>query len=159
MESMHRTPARLTTPFLLFSLLLVSCGEEDPDVVEEPASAESLEEFLEEHSDVLAEEAVVAVIQDGETHTASTGGADTGTVFELASLSKPLTGMLLADAVERGEADLEDPLAEHLPQLEGTEAGASPWKSWRPIPPGCRWSPAQTLRPAGHRHGRPGESL
>lgn len=123
MESMHRTPARLTTPFLLFSLLLVSCGEEDPDVVEEPASAESLEEFLEEHSDVLAEEAVVAVIQDGETHTASTGGADTGTVFELASLSKPLTGMLLADAVERGEADLEDPLAEHLPQLEGTEAG------------------------------------
>lgn len=148
MESMHRTPARLTTPFLLFSLLLVSCGEEDPDVVEEPASAESLEEFLEEHSDVLAEEAVVAVIQDGETHTASTGGADTGTVFELASLSKPLTGMLLADAWSVGRRTWRTRSQSTCRSWRAPRREASPWKSWRPIPPGCRWSPAQTASPS-----------
>ncbi len=124
MEPMHRPSARLIAPFTLLSVLLASCGEDaEPDVVEEPASPEALEEFLDEHSDILGEEAVVAVIQDGETHSASTAGADLDTVFELASLSKPLTGMLLADAVERGDAQLEDPLSEHLPELEGTEAG------------------------------------
>lgn len=121
---MRRSAARLTVPFALLSALLVSCGEDaEPDVIEEPATPESLEDFLDEHSDVLAEDAVVAVIQDGEVNSASTGGADLDTVFELASLSKPLTGMLLADAVERGEVGLEDPLSAYLPQLEDTDAG------------------------------------
>ena len=64
-----------------------------------------------------------AVLQEGEVHTASTDGADEHTLFELASLSKPMTGMLLLDAVGRGEVGLEDTLAEHLLELEGTEAG------------------------------------
>ena len=109
---------------LIGVLLLSSCAQDpEPDVMEEPVSQESLEEFLVEQEDVLAEEAVVMVLQEGEVHTATTDGADEHTLFELASLSKPMTGMLLADAVDRGEVGLEDALAEHLPDLEGTEAG------------------------------------
>lgn len=40
-------------------------------------------------------------------------GADT--VFRIASITKVFTGLLLADAVQRGEVRLEDPLAMHLP--------------------------------------------
>lgn len=45
------------------------------------------------------------------------------TPFELGSITKVFTGMLLADAVERGEAALTDPLSQHLPELAGTPAG------------------------------------
>ena len=121
---MHRPALRTSAPLVFGALLLTSCTQApEPEVVEEPVDQASLEEFLNEHDDVLAEEAVVMVLRDGQTHTASTSGADEDTVFELASLSKPMTGMLLADAVERGEVDLDDPVQDHLTELEGTEAG------------------------------------
>ncbi|MFP7722686.1 serine hydrolase [Lysobacter sp. A3-1-A15] len=40
---------------------------------------------------------------------------DGSSAFEIGSVSKTLTATLLADLVERGEADLDDPLAEYLP--------------------------------------------
>ena len=43
--------------------------------------------------------------------------------YELGSITKTWTGMLLADAVERGELFLADPLASWLPELAGTPAG------------------------------------
>ena len=45
------------------------------------------------------------------------------TRYELGSITKTFTGMLLADAVSRGEMALEDRLAQHLPELAGTPAG------------------------------------
>jgi len=42
------------------------------------------------------------------------------TVFEIGSISKVFTGILLADAVERGVVMLDDPLSKYLP--EGVEA-------------------------------------
>ena len=41
------------------------------------------------------------------------------TPYELGSITKTFTGMLLADAVQRGEMAVEDRLAEHLPELAG----------------------------------------
>jgi len=40
---------------------------------------------------------------------------DGDTVYEIGSISKTFTGLLLADAVERGLAAPEDPIARHLP--------------------------------------------
>ncbi|QIK71918.1 beta-lactamase family protein [Propioniciclava coleopterorum] len=45
------------------------------------------------------------------------------TPYELGSITKTFTGSLLAQAIERGEARAEDPLASHLPELRGTPAG------------------------------------
>lgn len=45
------------------------------------------------------------------------------TPFEMGSITKTFTGMLLADAVERNELAVEDRLAQHLPELAGTPAG------------------------------------
>ena len=39
------------------------------------------------------------------------------TPYELGSITKTFTGMLLADAVQRGEMAVEDPLAKYLPEL------------------------------------------
>ncbi|MDO5629719.1 MAG: serine hydrolase domain-containing protein [Mobilicoccus sp.] len=47
------------------------------------------------------------------------------TLYELGSITKVFTGMLLADAVERGEMDLDEPVATYLPELAGTSAGAA----------------------------------
>ena len=48
----------------------------------------------------------------------TTPRVDAGSAFEIGSVSKTLTATLLADLIERGEADLDDPLAGYLP--EGT---------------------------------------
>lgn len=48
---------------------------------------------------------------------------DTSTTFEVASVTKTFTALLLADAVQRGEVALDDPIEGLLPELEGSEAG------------------------------------
>lgn len=45
-------------------------------------------------------------------------------VYELGSVTKAFTGMLLADAVERGEVTLDDRADRWLPALAGSEAGS-----------------------------------
>lgn len=59
---------------------------------------------------------------DGRTRilTAGTGGPDTAplgrtSVFEIGSINKTFTGVLLADMVVRGEVALDDPIATYLP--------------------------------------------
>jgi serine-type D-Ala-D-Ala carboxypeptidase/endopeptidase len=49
--------------------------------------------------------------------TAKEGGAepDQDTVFEIGSITKVFTALLLADMVERGEMRLDDPIAKYLP--------------------------------------------
>lgn len=68
----------------------------------------------------------VARISDGRTAWAgfpSQGSVDENTRFEPGSIAKTFSGLLLADAVERGEVTLTDPLERHLPELAGTPAG------------------------------------
>lgn len=63
--------------------------------------------------DGLAHVAVVRVDLDRPARYAGIG-ADEHTRFEIGSNTKPLTGMLLADAAERGEVGLDDTLGDHL---------------------------------------------
>ncbi|GAA1956200.1 serine hydrolase domain-containing protein [Agromyces allii] len=60
------------------------------------------------------ERAAVAVIEDGEVTTVYQR-ADEHTVYEIGSITKVLTGELLAIAIERGEVGLDDPLGAYLP--------------------------------------------
>ena len=72
----------------------------------------------------------VARLRDGKVTYA--GLAPDGTVpptpqtpFELGSITKTMTGLLLADAVQRGEMRLDAPVSDYLPELVGTPAGAA----------------------------------
>lgn len=67
----------------------------------------------------------VGRIADGETSFASLGSTSPDTTYELGSITKTFTGLLLADAVDRGEMRLADPVSTYLPELAGTPAGAS----------------------------------
>jgi CubicO group peptidase (beta-lactamase class C family) len=48
---------------------------------------------------------------------------DDADLFEVGSISKALTGLLIADAIDRGELGLDDPLESSLPELTGRPIG------------------------------------
>ncbi len=76
----------------------------------------------------------VAVIEGGRSETFSFGTLDgdpkrvpdTHTLYEIGSLTKTFTGLLLAEAVRRGEVGLETPLAEVLKGWSLPAVGARP---------------------------------
>jgi CubicO group peptidase (beta-lactamase class C family) len=52
-------------------------------------------------------------------------GADDTTPMEVGSMTKAMTGLVIADAVRRGEIRMDAPVATYLPQLDGSPAGAA----------------------------------
>lgn len=56
--------------------------------------------------------AAAAIGRDGVTFAGL--GADDGTEFEIGSITKTFTALLLAQAAERGEVALDDPVGDHL---------------------------------------------
>ena len=72
----------------------------------------------------------VARLRDGKVTYAGLAPDGTApptpqTLFELGSITKTMTGMLLADAVRRGEMRHDAPVSTYLPELVGTPAGAA----------------------------------
>lgn len=67
---------------------------------------------------------LVGILTDGETTFIGYGETERGsgvapgpdTLYEIGSITKVFTAVLLADAVERGEVRLEDPVRRHLPE-------------------------------------------
>jgi serine-type D-Ala-D-Ala carboxypeptidase/endopeptidase len=68
---------------------------------------------------------VVAITNENGTRFVSYGktaqtpnakNADENTIFEIGSITKVFTGTLLAEAVKRGEAQLNDPVSKYLPK-------------------------------------------
>ena len=53
----------------------------------------------------------------GRCGTGADDRPDGGTIFEIGSITKVFTGLLLADLAERGTVGLDDPLARYLPAL------------------------------------------
>ncbi len=68
----------------------------------------------------LLEQDKATVLAFGHLAADGAQAPDGRTVYEIGSISKVFTGILLADAVRRGEVALEDPLSRHLP--EGVKA-------------------------------------
>jgi serine-type D-Ala-D-Ala carboxypeptidase/endopeptidase len=60
-----------------------------------------------------------AVVAGSDVHSGGFGGVDSGSVFQIGSVTKAFTGLLLADSAARGEVKLSDPATRYLP-------GASP---------------------------------
>jgi CubicO group peptidase (beta-lactamase class C family) len=52
-------------------------------------------------------------------------GADDTTPMEIGSMTKAMTGLVIADAVSRGEIRMDAAVATYLPQLAGSPAGAA----------------------------------
>lgn len=52
-------------------------------------------------------------------------GADDTTPMEVGSMTKAMTGLVIADAVRRGEIRMDTPVATYLPQLKGSPAGTT----------------------------------
>jgi serine-type D-Ala-D-Ala carboxypeptidase/endopeptidase len=62
-------------------------------------------------------------VRDGDTGTGGSGGAGPRTIFQVGSVTKVFTALLLADMAERGEVRLSDPAARYLP---GAREAADP---------------------------------
>jgi len=68
--------------------------------------------------------AVAIVDMDAATPVRFAGlGADQNTRMEIGSLTKAMTGLVIADAVQRGEIRLDAAVSTYLPQLNGSPAG------------------------------------
>jgi serine-type D-Ala-D-Ala carboxypeptidase/endopeptidase len=67
---------------------------------------------------------VLARWRDGAVEVESAGPVPVDGVFELGSISKAVTGLLLADAVVRGEVALDTPLSDCLPTPSPITLGA-----------------------------------
>ncbi len=65
----------------------------------------------------------VVRIRDGRVSWAGFGDVTPWSRFEVGSIAKTFDGLLLADAAQRGEVLLEDPLASHLTETAGSEVG------------------------------------
>ncbi len=113
---MQRT--RVTCPILLALLLpAVASAQHFP-------STEDLTAIIEQRVEQEGGMAMVVGVMepDGSTKIAYYGDGGEGarplgpkSVFELGSITKAFTGILLAEAVARGEVALEDPVAKYLP--------------------------------------------
>jgi len=62
-----------------------------------------------------ADAIVVGVIDSSGRRVVAHGGVDGDTLFEIGSATKVFTSLLLADAVQRGEVALTDPVSKFLP--------------------------------------------
>ena len=60
-----------------------------------------------------------AVVRDQDTAAGGFGGAGPRTIFQIGSVTKVFTAVLLADMAERGEVHLSDPAASYLPGPAG----------------------------------------
>src|SRR5262249_48895514 len=93
--------------------------------------AQNIEKLLQErvNSDRNRTSIVVAVVDVNGTKFFSYGktskrktatASNQNTVFEIGSITKVFTGILLAEAVKRGEVKLEDPISKYLPKYVTT---------------------------------------
>jgi CubicO group peptidase (beta-lactamase class C family) len=85
--------------------------------------ANSIQAFLQKNFDQRNAGMVVAVVDEHGTKFFAAGKLDNGTdekvdadtVFEIGSVTKTFTALLVLDMVERGEMQLDDPVAKYLP--------------------------------------------
>jgi CubicO group peptidase (beta-lactamase class C family) len=86
----------------------------------------AIQAFLQQRVEVEKRDVgiVVGIVDEHGSRVVSFGKMDNGTdeevngdtLFDIASITKPFTGLLLQDMIERGEMKLDDPVVKYLPQ-------------------------------------------
>lgn len=113
---------RASLGLLAGGLLATAVRADTPEQpLDDAAIAALLKDFIEVKKQSLG--VAVAVVSPAGRRVVTHGVLDAtdprpvaaDTVFDLASVTKSFTGLLLADAVQRGEVSLSDPVAKHLP--------------------------------------------
>lgn len=108
--------------FILLTQTLVTQAAADSPVPPDREIRRILEEWVGRRQGYVA--VVVGVIEPAGRRIVAYGSfdkddprpVDGDTIFEIGSVSKVFTSLLLADMVGRGEVSLSDPVAKHLPQ-------------------------------------------
>lgn len=85
--------------------------------------ADAIQQLLDDQFDGSNAGIVIGLVDEQGSRVFSTGGLDNGTdkkidadtLFEIGSVTKVFTALLLLDAVRRGEMKLEDPVGTYLP--------------------------------------------
>lgn len=116
-----KVPSLILTGFIL---LIVACGSDDKSApsAKPGAGFEARAPELMERAQVPG--MAVAVVRDGKVSSWTSGYANTdsgktisgSTIFEAASLSKPVFAMLVMTLVDEGVIGLDQPLTSYMPQ-------------------------------------------
>src|SRR5262245_59461012 len=85
---------------------------------------DSVQAFLRDNFDHASAGMVVGIVDERGSRVYSAGKLDNGTdravdgdtVFEIGSVTKTFTALLLLDMAQRGEVKLDDPVAKYLPE-------------------------------------------
>src|SRR6266699_4505731 len=88
------------------------------------AEAEAIQAFLRENFGNTNAGMVIGLVDERGSRVLAAGKLDNGTqqgvngdsVFEIGSMTKTFTALLLVDMVERGEVKLDDPVTKYLPE-------------------------------------------
>jgi len=131
MRAFRRYLRFLLVPGVSISLACAALAGEPADL---KAKVDALAQPLVDSGGIVG--LAVGIVQDGKTHVFGYGKIsktsdkrpDGKTVFEIGSIIKVFTGLLLADMAERKLVKLDDPVARYLPQ-----SVTVPQKNERPI--------------------------
>src|SRR5262245_37792574 len=102
---------------IVFTICVRLCAAADDDY------PNSIQSFLHENFDGKNYGMVIGLVDEHGSHISSAGKLDNGTdkevdgdtVFEIGSITKTFTTLLLQDMVARGEMRLDDPVSKYLP--------------------------------------------
>ncbi|WP_394553999.1 serine hydrolase domain-containing protein [Agromyces sp. MMS24-JH15] len=99
--------------------LLAGCAPSGPSPTEETAAPSGASGDVDLIAAIRpsfpdADQVVAVAVVDGDGVRTAYLNADAGTVFEVGSISKTTVGLLLAEAIERGEVELDDPIGDYL---------------------------------------------
>lgn len=127
-DRVRRTAA--TAVLVAGTLAFTGCiaSPADPAAQSSPPASEAESEFerdLRTQYDGFEWRQAAAAIIDGGGVERAFVGADEETVFEIGSITKTMTGQLLAEAIDRGEVTLDDRLGDHLPLGDAPAAGVT----------------------------------
>jgi len=110
----------VTRPLVLIALLLGSCATPPaPPPPIDPALREKIDSSVQTLArNPKASCLAIGLLRDGHSHVLGYGTPlpDGDTVFEIGSITKTFTALLLWQAVQNGSVTLDDPISKYLPQ-------------------------------------------
>ena len=123
MRTTLRTSARLLSMVLLPALSLPTLSQDRP--VYDQGIRAAMENFIQAHE--IAGAVTLVATPEKVLHLDAVGHADIASgramkpdsIFWIASMTKPVTGVAVMMMHEAGKLSLEDPVSKHLPEFEG----------------------------------------